>query len=67
RTELDRSERAKIYFEVQQIIDDECPYIFMNATKNRIAISKKFTNVKSTGVNPGFYVAGLQSVDVVAN
>ncbi|MEM6724986.1 MAG: ABC transporter substrate-binding protein [Bacteroidota bacterium] len=67
RTELDRDERAKIYYEVQQIIHDECPYIFMNATKNRVAISKKFSNVQSTGVNPGFFVAGLQSVDVVAN
>ncbi|MEM7102293.1 MAG: ABC transporter substrate-binding protein [Bacteroidota bacterium] len=67
RRELDIEKRSDIYHELQQIIDEECPYIFMDATQNRIAISKKFTNTNTSGVNPGFYTPGFTSVNVVAN
>ena len=67
RKELDRGKRAEIYKKLQKIIDDECPYIFMDATKNRIAIAKKFGEQKVSGVNPGYYVPGFQAVEAVMN
>ncbi len=67
RAELDENKRAVYYKELQQIIDDEVPYIFLAATKNRVAIHKKFLNAKATGINPGFYAPGLQVVNAIAN
>ncbi len=65
RRELDKPKRIAIYNELQKIIDDECPYIFINATQNRIAVSKKFDNVNFTGMVPGYYIPSLQEVMVM--
>jgi len=46
RRELDENKRAEIYKKLQEIIDEEAPYIFMSATQNRLAIHKKFKGVK---------------------
>ena len=66
RRELDEDKRAEIYKKLQEIIDEQAPYIFISATQNRLAIHKKFKGEPS-GVNPGYFSPGLQMVNVVAN
>jgi peptide/nickel transport system substrate-binding protein len=54
RTELDPEKRAPMYMKFQEILHDEVPYIFLFAPKERIAISKRFTNANAYDVRPGF-------------
>ncbi|MCW3127748.1 MAG: extracellular solute-binding protein [Bacteroidetes bacterium] len=54
RTELDAKKRAPMYLKFQEILHDESPYIFLFAPKERIAISKRFTNAEAYDVRPGF-------------
>jgi peptide/nickel transport system substrate-binding protein len=54
RGELDINKRAVYYKQLQAIIHDEVPYIFLFAPLERIAISKKFEEVKTTPLRPGY-------------
>ena len=54
RTELDPQKRIPMYMRFQEILHDESPYIFLYAPKERIAISKRFTNANAYDVRPGF-------------
>ncbi len=65
--ELDEATRIGYYKELQKIIDDEAPYIFLSAVKNRLAFNKKLGDVKATGVRPGFHAPGIKVVNVAAN
>lgn len=66
RRELDEDKRAEIYKKLQEVIDEEAPYVFMSATQNRLAIHKKF-KTQPSGVRPGYFSPGFQMVNVVAN
>ena len=65
--ELDEETRIGYYKELQTIIDEEAPYIFLSATQNRLAFNKRLGNVKTSGVRPGFHSPSIQMVNVVAN
>ncbi len=67
RTEMDEDKRAVYYKKLQKMIDDECVYVFINATKNRVALHNKFKNAKSSAVNPGYFSPNLVVADAVAN
>lgn len=55
RSEMDQSKRVYYYKKLQAIIFDECPYIFLSAPKERIAISKRFNDVETSPLRPGFF------------
>lgn len=54
RYELDEEKRNKMYMEIQEIIHEEAPYIFLFTRKNKIAIHKRFDNAKGYLVRPGY-------------
>lgn len=58
--ELDESKRAVMYKELQQMIDDEAPYIFLLAVKNRVAVSKKITKPNFSSLGNGYWVQGFE-------
>lgn len=53
RTVLDENERNKLYRQLQEIIYDEQPMIFMFAPQDRMIISKRFT-AEPTLLKPGY-------------
>ncbi len=65
--ELDEATRIGYYKELQTIIDDEAPYIFMSAMQNRLAFHKRLGDIKTSGVRPGFHAPGVQMVNLAAN
>jgi peptide/nickel transport system substrate-binding protein len=52
-TSKDEVSRMKIYQQIQQIIYDDCPAIFLYAPQERLVIAKKW-NAKSTAKRPGY-------------
>lgn len=54
RTEYNAKERNKLYEELQQIIYDDQPVVFLFAPKEPVLISKKFPDAKPTIIKPGF-------------
>jgi len=67
RAEMDEDKRAEHYKTLQKMIDEECVYVFINATKNRVAIHNKFKNARSSAVNPGFFPPNFIVQNVIAN
>ena len=57
RYELDEEKRNKMYMEIQEIIHEEAPYIFMMTGRKQIAIHKRFDNAEGYAVRPGYDVA----------
>jgi peptide/nickel transport system substrate-binding protein len=54
RAELDEEKRKMYYRELQAIIQDEVPYIFLYSPDNILAISKRFGNAKPYVARPGY-------------
>ena len=54
RKELDEEKRIEMLKELQVLVYDEVPYIFLYAPDNLIAISKKFANPKTYIARPGY-------------
>ncbi len=59
RKEMDFDKRAVLYKELQAEIHEEVPYIFLSASKNRIAIHKRFPEAKASGMRPGYWAANF--------
>lgn len=60
RYELDEEKRNKMYYEIQEIIHDEAPYIFLFTGKAKLAIHKRFDNAKGYAVRPGYDISQFQ-------
>ena len=60
RYEIDEVKRNKMYDQVQEILHDEAPMIFLYSPAERIAISKKFDNAYPSVTRPGYWVEGFQ-------
>ena len=58
--ELSQEKRAKLYKELQQIIDDEVPCIFMLAVRNRVAVHKRITEPNFSSLGRGYWEQGFQ-------
>jgi len=52
---IDEAQRNKDYLAIQQAIYDEQPYIFLFSNTECIAVNKRFDNVKSTPMRPGYF------------
>lgn len=55
RSTLDEEKYGKLYMQLQEIIYDEQPAIFLYVTKDRIAIHNRFKGVKTSLVKPGYF------------
>ena len=60
RKELDEDKRAVMMKQLQAIIHEEVPYIFIGAPKERIAIHKRFANAETSIYRPGYWEPGFQ-------
>lgn len=54
RNEQDDAKRDQMYKDLQQMIYDAQPYIFISSSKNRFAIHKRFPDAMTTLIRPGF-------------
>ncbi len=59
RVTLDEDKRAEMNHRFQQILHDECAYIFLYYPKERIGIHKRFSNAKTTAMRPGYRLSGF--------
>jgi peptide/nickel transport system substrate-binding protein len=55
RYELNEEKRSEYYKQMQKIISDQVPYIFVSSPKNRIFIHKRFDNANTYVLRPGFF------------
>lgn len=55
----DEAQRAKLLKRLQEILHEECNLIFLYFTKNRIAVSNRFTNLKISGIKPGYDISAF--------
>jgi len=60
RYENDVEKRNKLYYEMQEIIHDEAPYIFLYTYNMQLAFHKRFDNAKGYNVRPGYNAAELK-------
>ncbi len=58
--EISEEKRAILYKELQQIIDEEVPYIFLVSVKHRIAINKRIVNPNFSMLGNGYWEQGFQ-------
>jgi peptide/nickel transport system substrate-binding protein len=54
RYELDKEKRKQMQQELQQMIVDAQPYIFLYSRLNRMCIHKRFDDAQPTLARPGF-------------
>nr|MBP6731811.1 hypothetical protein [Chitinophagales bacterium] len=62
RSELNDDKRNDLYRKFQVKVHDDVPYIFIWSPKERMAISKRFTNTETFIVRPGFNEAAFKLV-----
>lgn len=55
---IDEDERAKLWYEFQEIMHDEVPYIFVSVPRNKLAFSKR-VNAHTSNIYPGFWAGDL--------
>ncbi|MCH8902597.1 MAG: hypothetical protein IIA45_01610 [Bacteroidetes bacterium] len=63
RSELDGKKRADLFKQLQYIIHDEVPFIFLYVSNERITISNKFTNAEPSIMNPGYWEPSFNLVE----
>ncbi len=66
RVEIDEDKRAVMNKKFQQIVHDECAYIFLYNPTERIAIHKRFTNAETSPMRPGYRISGFTINQVMA-
>jgi peptide/nickel transport system substrate-binding protein len=59
RKEMNPKKQTALYKELHWIIHKEIPYIFLISQQQRIAVDKRFKNVYSSGMSPGYWAAGF--------
>jgi len=61
RITLDDDKRAVLNHRFQEILHDECSYIFLYYPKEKIAIHKRFSNAETSPMRPGYRVSGFST------
>ncbi|HXB13619.1 MAG TPA: ABC transporter substrate-binding protein [Bacteroidia bacterium] len=64
RTELNDVKRAGMQKRLQQIMHEQCGYIFLYAPEALIAINKRFSNAYPSCNNPFYWEAGFKASEV---
>ena len=67
RVEMDDTKRAELYKKLHAMIHEDVPYIFLLAQKERVATHKRYGNSYGSGIRPGFWAAGFQVAQPIAN
>ncbi len=62
RATVDDKERAGYYKELQKMIHDDVPYIFLTVQRNRVVLSRKYENIFGSGLRSGFLPNGFSPV-----
>jgi peptide/nickel transport system substrate-binding protein len=57
----DEKQKAIQIMRLQEILQEESTLIFLYFTKNRIAIRKRFSNVKISGIKPGYDLSAFST------
>jgi len=57
RYNMDKTSRDKQYMEIQKMIHENVPYVFLNAHKNKLAMHKRFDNANGYVPRPGYDVS----------
>lgn len=60
KLEVDVTKRQAMLKQLQQMIHDQVPVVFLCTGKERIAIKKEFTNVVTSDQRPGFWLGSLK-------
>lgn len=60
RTEIDEDKRAVLNHQFQDILHDECSYIYLYYPQERIAIHNRFKNAETSPMRPGYWLAGFK-------
>lgn len=58
--ELSEDNRAILYKELQQMIDDDAPYIFLLAVRNRVAVHRRIVNPNFSSMGNGYWEPGFR-------
>jgi peptide/nickel transport system substrate-binding protein len=61
RRELNEEKRIVLYQQLQAMVHEQVPVIFIANTKNAVAIHKKYKNVYESLCAPGYWMAGFGS------
>ena len=56
-------EKRKGLLRLQEMLHEEKTMLFLYFEKSRIAVSKRFKNVRETIVDPGYYVNDFELVE----
>lgn len=67
RSELNEEKRNDLYKKFQVLVHDEVPYIFIWSPKEKIAISKRFTNTETFIARPGYSESGFKLAEGADN
>ena len=59
RVEIDEDKRAELNYKFQEILHDECSYIYLYNPMERICIHKMFSNAETTAMRPGYRLSGF--------
>lgn len=59
RVTIDEDKRAALNHKFQEILHDECSYIFLYNPTERIAIHKRFSNSETSPMRPGYRLSGF--------
>lgn len=63
RVELDEEKRAVMFKRLQEIIHEEACHLFLYFPTERICIHKRIENAKTTIRRPGYWAAGMKTLD----
>lgn len=59
RVEIDEDKRAELNHKFQEILHDECSYIFLYNPMERIGIHNRFNNAETSAMRPGYRLSGF--------
>mgnify|MGYP001311655952 CR=1 FL=1 len=60
RVEIDEDKRAELNYKFQEILHDECSYIYLYNPLERIGIHNRFSNAETSAMRPGYRLSGFK-------
>lgn len=66
RVTLDEAKRTELYMKIQEKISEDYPYLFLFVPKNCMAISKRFENIETYSIRPGYFPMQFKLKESVA-
>lgn len=57
---INEQKAQTLWYELQELMHESVPYVFVYAPKNKLAIHKRFDNAYTSAMYPGFWAAGFK-------